>query len=463
MKNTMMTTRTLRAALICLSATLLGGAALAQDLGVKAPPQSGPIAIENATIHTITGQTIAGGHVAFDKGIITSVGPGKAPRSAGAGAGAAVIDAKGLHVYPGLIGAQTVIGLVEIGAVRATVDYAETGDISPEVRAAVSVNPDSTVIPVTRSNGILTVGVMPLGGLVPGRAAVIRMDGWTWEDMAIDDDAGVIINWPSLRTIKAWWVTTSEEDQKKRAQESLSRIDSTFASARAYLAARKADPATTELDLRWESLRGALENHNPVFIRAQELEQIESAVAWAVKNSLRPVIVGGRDAMLALDTLKRHDVPVMLSGVFRMPRRDDAPFDDLYSLPAALEAAGLRWCLASASGANDAPYERSLPYEAGKAAAYGLSKDAALKSITIYAANLLGVADKLGSLETGKAATIILTDGDPLEITTHTLRAFIDGREIDLSNKQTALEAKYREKYRQLGILKDNPAPSSKN
>lgn len=458
MKHTMKTTYALRAALLCLGAALLFAPALAQDLGVKAPPQGAPIAIENATIHTVTGQTIAGGHVTFDKGLITSVGPGKSPRSAGGGG--AVIDATGLHVYPGLIGAQTVIGLVEIGAVRATRDYAEVSEISPEVRAAVSVNPDSTVIPVTRSNGILTVGVMPLGGLIPGRAAVMRLDGWTWEDMAVDDDAGVIINWPSLRTIKAWWMTTSEEDQKKQARESLERIDRAFASARAYFAARKSDPAATELDLRWEALRGAIENHDPVFLRAQELEQIESAVAWAVKNNLRPVIVGGRDAALALDTLKRHAVGVMLSGVFRMPRRDDAPFDDVFSLPAALEAAGLRWCLASASGTNDAPYERSLPYEAGKAAAYGLPRDAALRSITIYAADLLGVGDKLGSVEPGKAATIILTDGDPLEITTRTLRAFIDGREIDLSNKQTALEAKYREKYRQLGILKNNPAPS---
>lgn len=431
-----------------IGALLAGSVALGQDLGVKAPAQSGPIVIENATIHPISGPVIESGHIAFDKGVITSVGSGKGP-----GAGAQVIDGKGKHVYPGLIGAYTLMGLTEISAVRATNDFAEVGQISPEVRAAVAVNPDSTVIPVTRSNGILTVGVVPMGGLIPGRASVMRMDGWTWEDMAVEADAGLIVNWPNMRATRGWWVTTSEEDQQKRIAESLTQIDDAFASAKAYFGARKSDAEKTPLDVRWEAMRGAIEGGDPVFIRAQELEQIESAVSWAVKNNLRPVIIGGRDAGETIDLLKRHDVAVILTGTFRLPRRDDTEYDDLYTLPARLEAAGLRWCLASSSGMDDTAHERSLPYEAGMAAAFGLSPDVAIKSITIYAANVLGVGDRLGSLEKGKAATLIVTDGDPLEVTTNTLMAFIDGRAIDLSNKQSALEAKYREKYRQLGIL----------
>src|SRR5690606_23142543 len=197
----------------------------------------------------------------------------------------------------------TLMGLTEIGAVRATNDFSEVGTISPEVRAAVAINPDSTVIPVTRSNGVLTVGVMPMGGLDPGRAAVIRMDGCTWEDMTIDDDAGVIINWPTMRPIRAWWSTESEEAQEEKMKEQIEKIDQAFAAARAYFAARKADPSVAE-DVRWEGLRAAVSGEDPVLIGAQELEQIESAVSWAVRNGLRPVIVGGGDAAVVTDILK---------------------------------------------------------------------------------------------------------------------------------------------------------------
>lgn len=426
-------------------------ALFAQDLGMKPPAtQQKPVLIEGATIHTISGETFSPGHVVFIEGKIRAIGAGAGPRVDSA---MEIIKAEGMHVYPGLIGANTQTGLLEIGAARATLDYAETGSITPEVRAAVAVNPDSTIIPVTRSNGVLSVGVLPMGGAIPGRAAVMNLEGWTWEEMTVEGDAGVVVNWPNMRPQRGWWVTRSVEEQEKERRTNLDAIDQAFLAARAYYAAKSADPALPT-DLRWEAMRGTLEQGDPVFIRADELEQIQSAVSWAVERGIKPVIVGGRDAghPAAIEQLKRHDAAVIIAGTFRLPRRADSVYDESYTLPARLEEAGVRWCLATVGGPFETPHERNLPYQAGLAVAFGLSPDAALKSITIHAANIMGVGSRLGSLEVGKDATLIITTGNPLEVATRVERAFILGREIDLTNKQRILDKKYREKYRQLGI-----------
>jgi len=446
-----------------LALILFASLARAQDLTVHAPPQSGPIAIVGATFHPVSGGDIDSGYIVFDKGRITDIGSGKHRFARGT----EVIDATGLHVYPGLIGAVTRIGLTEISAVRAMRDYDEVGAITPEVRAAVAVNPDSTLIPVARTAGILTVGVFPTGGVIPGRASVIRMDGWTWEDMTIRDSAGLVLNWPNVRPITAWWMRKSEEEQRKDIRRSLDRIDDAFDSAQAYDAARAADP-DLPIDLRWEAMHAVFSasppssggagippasssspssSQLPIFINANDVDQITAAVSWAIKRGLKPVIVGGRDAPLAADLLKRHDVPVIISGTHNMPKRSDSDYDQPFRLPATLESLGIRWCLASG---QEAAHERNLRHNAGTAVAFGLSPEAAIRSITLAPARILGIAGDLGSLETGKSATLIITDGSPLEITTRVRRAFIDGRDIDLSNKQTRLRDKYRLKYRQL-------------
>jgi imidazolonepropionase-like amidohydrolase len=432
---------------------LMAGIVGAQDLGIAAPAQTRPIVIQGGTVHTVSGDSINNGYVVFDGGVIRAVGAGAAPSTPGA----RVLDATGLHVYPGLIGADTIMGLTEIGSVRATIDSAETGDSTPEVRAAVAVNPDSTIIPVTRANGILTCGVLPQGGAIPGRAAVIRMDGWTWEDLAIEADAGLIVNWPTMRPVTSWWMQQSTEDQLKRAQERLTQIEEMFAAAAAYNAAREADP-TLPTDIRFEAMRPAMRAEKPVFIRANEFEQIQSAVSWADRHDLKAVIVGGRDADKCADMLARHKIGVIVAGTHRLPGRRDDAYDAPFTLPKKLEDAGVAWCLASG---DETPHERSLPYQAGLAVAYGLSEEAAVRSVTLSAAELLGVSDRLGSLEPGKAATLIVTTGNPLDIISQVEMAFIDGREIDLSSKQTALDKKYREKYRQLGILEEKSSGGS--
>jgi imidazolonepropionase-like amidohydrolase len=426
------------------------GAAGAQDLGVKAPPQKKPVVIHGATVHTVSGETIPDGYVYFEGGVIRAVGKEPLPRFAAA---PEIIDGRGKHVYPGLIVAYTQLGLTEIQSVRATIDSSETGGVTPEVRAAVAVNPDSTLLPVTRTNGVLIAGVFPTGGRLPGRASVMRMDGWTWEEMAVKADAGLSVSWPNVRPVSAPWMTQSDTEQSDEIRRSLAGIDDAFTLAAAYAAARDADP-NLPMDLRWEAMRGVMASGQPagtskqlpVFITAGDVDQITTAVAWAVEKKLKPVIVGGRDAPLCADLLKRHDVPVIVLGTHAVPRRNDSAYDEAYTLPARLHAAGLKFAIAFS---DDTAHTRNLPYHAAMAVAFGLDHDAAIKSQTLWAAEILGVGDALGSIETGKAATLIVTDGDPLEITTRTERAYIDGRAIDLSNKQTKLAEKYREKYEQ--------------
>lgn len=444
MKNTSMKS------LIAAASLMLAVGAGAQDLVHKAPPQSRPIVIENATIHTVSGGVIEGGTVVFDSGVITQVlRAGERVRVRG---DAERIDAAGKHVFPGFISAVTGLGLVEVNSVRATVDTSEVGAIKPEVRGAVAVNPDSTLIPVARTGGVLTAGVFPSGGVIPGRASVMRMDGWTWEDMTITDDAGLIINWPRVRPINSPFVQQSAADQRKRSDEQLEQIADHVRAARAYFAARDADP-TLLTDLAFEAMRPALQGRTPTFIFAQEYEQIVSAVTWALDENLKPIIVGGADALLAADLLKSNDIPVILTGTHRLPSRRDSPVDEAYRLPIELDAAGVRWCLSTGGGSFGAANERNLPLQAAATVAYGMDPAVALRSITLGVAEILGVSKSLGSIEAGKAATLIIADAPPLDTYMRVEHAFIDGRRIDITNKQTELSDKYREKYKQLNLI----------
>ncbi len=429
---------------ILSSITLVATPAFAQDLTPKAGPQRAPVAILDATLHTIDRGVIPGGTIWFEDGVIRGIH--------GASEDFALpedtrrINGRGLHVYPGLIGANTTVGLQEISSVRATRDENEVGDMTPEARAAVAVNPDSTVIPVTRQNGVLTVGVIPAGGLVPGRAAVMQLAGWTWEEMAIEQDCGLVVQWPS-RSTRSRRGGRSENDG---ADEQRQQIDKAFREARAYLEAR-ANDSNLPTDIRLEAFGPALRGEKPVMIRADQLEQIQSAITWAVDLGVRPVLLGGRDAMLCLDLLREHDVGVVITGTHRLPKRRDAAVDEPFRVPARLAESGLRWCLASSSPFYN---ERNLPYHAATAVAHGLDHDTALRAITLSAAEMLGVGDKLGSLTVGKLATLMITDGDPLEYTTRVRRAFVSGRDVDLSSKQSRLAEKYREKYRQMGLIR---------
>jgi imidazolonepropionase-like amidohydrolase len=243
----------------------------------------------------------------------------------------------------------------------------------------------------------------------------------------------------------------SEEQQRRDIKDDLDAVEKVFDDAQAYIKAKDADP-TIATDLRYEAMRPELKGEKPIFVSAAMASQIESAVAWGQRRGLKIVIVGGDQADQVSALLKKHDVPVIIGEIHRLPMHRQDGFDQPYALPARLHEAGVRFCIAN----NGEPaHERNLNHMAGTAAAYGLPKDEALKAVTINAANIIGVGAQLGSLEPGKSATLIVTSGDPLEITSDTLIAFIDGRRIDLGSRHKALYEKYREKYKQLGLIHD--------
>ncbi len=428
--------------LIVVSIGALSAALTAQDLTPKAAPQSRPVVVRGATVHPVSGPARVGS-VRFAAGRLTHVGDVPATP------GDDVVDAPGLHVYPGFVSSWTQLGLNEIGSIRATQDMDETGAVTPEASATTAVNPDSWLFPVTRKNGVLTALVAPTDGAVPGRAGVVRMDGWTTDDIALRADAGLVVTWPRMRSGGGrFGGGPPEGDPADDLRRALALIDDLFRDAETYFAARMIDP-TRAYDVRLESLRACVmpadaKARRPVFVLADDHDQIQSAVAWGARRGLKIVIVGGTEADLCAELLKRHDVPVILNGIFRMPKRADAAYDEAFTRPKRLQDLGVRWCLASG---EETPHERNLPYAAGLAVAYGLAPELALRAVTLSAAEILGVAAETGSLDVGKEATLFLSDGDPLKVPTKITRAWIGGREVHLTDKQEALFEKYRRKY----------------
>jgi imidazolonepropionase-like amidohydrolase len=426
--------------IVCMTLCLAG--TLHASDSIPAPPQTKPIAIKGATIHPVNGPDIPNGTIVFENGKIMALGPDAAVPS-----GAEVVEANGKHVYPGLINANTVLGLVEIGAVRATVDIEESGAINPNVRSTTSVNPDSELIPVARAAGVLTALSVPEGGLISGQSAVLRLDGWTPEEMTVFSPAAMHLRWPNLTIDRRPRARKSVKDQQKEMDKALKQIRDSFQIARAYWQARKNPGPDFKSDLRWESMMPVFDGKLPLFVHAGTLAQIQTALGWAKEMNLKIVLVEGDDAWRVAAQLKEMDVPVVLGPATNLPPRRDDDYDSAWSSAAKLQAAGVRFCIAS-NGRDAETNERNVGYEAGLAAGYGLPKEEALKAVTLYPAQILGVSDRLGSLEAGKAATLIVTNGDPLDFPTQVEAAYIDGRKIDLSNRQTRLRDKYQEKYR---------------
>lgn len=402
------------------------------------------VALVGATAHPMSGPAVPDATIVVRDGRIVSVGSGAPP------AGATTVNLAGKHVYPGYVSADSVIGLTEIGAVDMTNDYQETGQLNANVRAEVAINTDSELIPVARVNGVTSAHVIPRGGAVAGTSAVVRLDGWTWEDMTIRAPVGLHVIWPRMSLSRAWWETRSEEEQKKARDEAIEAIGRAFDEARAFWTASKAQgqagAARQDRDLQWEAMGKALDGDLPVFVHASSLGQIQAALKFLDNQRItRAVIVGGTDAWRVADDLKRRDIAVITQSTLDMPERQHEPYDQAFTLPAKLAKAGVRFAI---GGGTNASNERNLPYVAAMAAAFGLPKDEALKAITLYPAQILGVADRVGSLEPGKSADFVVTNGDPLEITTAVEEVWIAGRAIPMESKQTRLFEKYDSKPR---------------
>jgi imidazolonepropionase-like amidohydrolase len=408
-----------------------------------------PIAIVGATVHPVSGEPVENATIIVRQGKIVSIGVKvSVPKNA------ITIDAAGKHVYPGMFDAYTDMGLVEVNAVRASVDVRETGSINPNVKSWVSVNPDSEIIPVTRSNGVLLALSAPAGGLISGQSAVLQLDGWTWEDLAVRTGIGMHIVWPRMSPSIAWDTDESAKEQVESRDKALEQLRQTFADARAYEQARRANESQHSIDLRWEAMLSVLAGKLPLIVDADEIQQIQAAVAFAEQQKVKLIIYGGYDAPLCAELLKKHDVAVIIGGVYRLPMRRSEAYDTPFTIPARLHEAGVRFCI-SGSGRFGASNVRNLPHHAAMAVAFGLPHDEAMKAITLSPAQILGVAERVGTLERGRDATFIITDGDPLETTTQVEAAYIQGREVDLNNRHKRLWKKYEEKYRRLGLTKE--------
>lgn len=405
---------------------------------------AGPVAIVGGDVYRVDADVIRGGVVVVENGKITAVGTSAAVTIA---PNADRIDASGKNVYPGLINAYSDIGLREIDSVSETIDRVETGRLNPNVRSWVAMNPDSELIPVARSGGVLTSLVAPGGPYIAGQAAVVRMDGWTWQDMLMVGPAAMIVSWEAMEPRG-----DSIADVAKQRAERYEQLDALLDSAKRYAQRRADDPGGQPIDLRLESLVQVANGKLPIIASADRRATIEAAVLYASERKLKLVIYGGYDAELCSDLLKREKVAVILPGTYRLPIRRDDAYDAPYTLPARLQRAGVAFCIAAEQtgypgGASNA---RNLPYHAGNAVAYGLDPEVALRSITLSAAEILGVEHLVGSLTVGKEATLMVVQGDPLLVESQVTYAMIHGRPVDLGNKHLSLFRKYEEKYQQL-------------
>ena len=400
--------------------------------------QEKAILLKGGDLYTVSDGILKETDLIFENGRITQIGKNLTPPEK-----AEIIDVTGQRVYPGLIAPYCNIGLIEIGAVRATNDRREIGRVNPDVQAHVAYNPDSEIIPSVRANGITTALIVPQGSLVAGRSSLLNLDGWTIEDAAEKLNVGLHINWPRASVAKGWWEERSAEEQKKDMTENRQELFSLFDNARSYWLARKADPGIKK-DSRWEAMIPVFEKQMPVYIDANDYRQIDEAVNFCKEQDIAMVLVGGADAWQALDLLKENDIPVIAAWTQALPSRQDEAHDQAYRLPAILAEAGIRFCLAKAGGA----WTRNLPFQAGHAVGYGLSPDAALRALTLSSAEIFGVDKEIGSLEIGKKATLVVSDGDILDIPTNKIRLeFIEGRRVDLNNKHEELYNKYRQKH----------------
>jgi imidazolonepropionase-like amidohydrolase len=404
------------------------------------------IALVGGTIHTISGPEIPKGTVVITGGKISAVGANVA-----APAGAKVVDVSGKHVYPSLLPAATNLGLVEIGAVRATVDVAEIGDVNPQARADIAMNFDSELLPVTRSAGVLVAGVTPTGGIVSGSGAAMKLDGWTREDAAIRSPAYVTVSWPDLSIDRSPQARFSVRIQEKRRDEAVAKLKDVFAEARAYGTARGAEGKTGiprhDADPRLEALLPAIEGKIPVLVIADSLLQIRAALSWAKDEHLKIVIGGGRDAWRAATEIAQAGVPVVLDPVIGLPTRADEPYDAPFAAPGILSKAGVRVAITE----GDSSFARNLAHHASVAMAFGLPQEKALEAITLEPARILGIADRVGSLEPGKDATLFVSDKDVLDFRYNVLAAYVDGRPLDLSDRHKRLYERYRNRPRAAG------------
>tara|TARA_B100000508_G_scaffold137355_1_gene131541 strand:+ start:51786 stop:53060 length:1275 start_codon:yes stop_codon:yes gene_type:complete len=353
-----------------------------------------------------------------------------------------IIDLKGKHVYPAFFAPNSNLGLTEIDAVRATNDYDEVGAFNPHIRSLIAFNAESKVSATVKTNGVLYAQAAPTGGIISGSSSVMKLEAWNWEDAVVKADDGIHLNWPATLQGGGWWAEPAPKKKNKKYAEQVTRIEDFFKAARSY--AKKHD----EFDQRFDAMQEVFNGEKRLYIHANELKALIDAVDFSKEMEVQfPVIVGGYDAHLIARELIDAEIPVIIKGGHELPQNDDDPVDMQYRLPKMLKDAGVKFCIQSA-GSMPTMNSRNIPFLAGTAMAYGLSEEEAIRSVSLSTAEILGVGDKVGSIEKGKLASLFVSEGDALDMRTNDVTmAMINGKFLNLTNHQIKLYEKYKEKY----------------
>jgi imidazolonepropionase-like amidohydrolase len=417
-------------------------AATAQETVYPAKEYKGLQFITNGTVHVGNGQVLENATIKINNGKIVEVGTTIAIPAGEV----KVFDAKGKHVYPGLILSHSQLGLVEVNSVRATIDHTEVGTINPSIRSIVAYNTDSKVINTLKYNGILLANVVPQGGLISGSSSVVQLDAWNWEDAAYDKDGRMHFYMPSLvaRPNPFAFTGTDSRQPTDVVREGLGRIEEVkqfFREAKAYIAQAKPE----KINLKFEATRRLFEKKQKLFVHCDLVKEILVAIDFVKEFGFEVVIVGGSESWQIADLLKQNNLAVILSQQHSLPTTQDDDVDLPYKTAAILHKAGVLVAINDEDGQTRG---RNLAFNAGTAAAYGMGKEAALSAITLNAAKILGIEQQTGSLEPGKDANIVISEGDILDMRTSIItHAFIQGRQVSLENKHTQLYERYKQKF----------------
>lgn len=401
------------------------------------------VLLKNATIHIGNGQVIDNGYLSFSEGKLGLVIDATTSRIDPSQFDT-VIDVSGKHIYPGLIAPNCILGLQEAEAVRQTSDYAEVGDYNPHIRSLIAYNTDSKILETVKANGILYTQSTPRYGIISGMSSVMATDGWNWEDAVLKADDGIHLNFPNMIHKRGWWAEPQPSEKNDRYTTQLNELTQFFDNAYTY----SKTETVTEKNLRYDAMKGVFDGTKNLYIHADYVKDIIGAVNFAKKYQIRKVvIVGGKESYKVTRLLRENHVAVMINRLHDLPDLPEAETDLVYKLPYLLQKDSVFFCLQN-QGDMEAMNARNLAFLAGTAAAYGLTKEQALQSITLNAAKILGIDDKIGSLETGKLASFIVSEGDILDMKTNRIiLAYINGRPVSLHNFQNDLYKKYMNKY----------------
>jgi len=400
-----------------------------------ASKQAEPIVIQHAVIHNGKGEVFEDYALVIKNGIIDFIGK-VAPEIANA----KIIDAKMMHLYPGIIAPNTVLGLKEIESIRATLDNTEVGSYNNDVRSIIAYNTDSHVIPTVRSNGILMCQIIPEGGIISGTSSIVQLDAWNWEDAAVKMEDGVHLNWPQSNIGGGFEEKSDDEKKVNKYVEEVQQINAYFSEAKAYY---NLEPQTK--NIRFKALRLLFAQRTNLYVHVNGAYEILDVISFAQKMDIKKVVlVGAKESYKVANEIAKANIAVFLSETHDLPSNNDENIDQSFTTPKTLSDAGVLFALM----VNGSWQVRNLPFMAGTAAAYGLSKESALQAITLNTAKILGIDSFTGSIEIGKQANIVLSKGDILDMRTSQVEyAFIQGRAINLRNKQIDLYEKYKEKY----------------